>query len=148
MPIRSRCMLLSNVREPLHLVEWLGFTCEQCSYCLLRACALHGLTRSMAATRNMSSRTPGIVSSCPITSMTYMQRHCCALGSLAIALCGSQAMHSDWACMDLEPAVEFLQIARQAPVETHVHQFALHEANDALDRLRHGHLSGAAVLTP
>ena len=41
---------------------------------------------------------------------------------------------------------EFLALAPQVPVRTHVETFALAEANDALDRLRRGAITGAAVL--
>ncbi len=43
-------------------------------------------------------------------------------------------------------AEEFLALAPNAPVRTHVEEFALEDANTALDRLRSGRLSGAAVL--
>ena len=41
---------------------------------------------------------------------------------------------------------EFLALAPQVPVRTHVETFALEEANEALRRLRVGELRGAAVL--
>ena len=44
-------------------------------------------------------------------------------------------------------AAEFLQIAAQIPVRTHVSLYALGDANRALDDLRAGRFSGAAVLT-
>jgi propanol-preferring alcohol dehydrogenase len=43
---------------------------------------------------------------------------------------------------------EFLRLAPQVPVRTHVRAFPLAEAQDALDRLRDGRLTGAAVLVP
>jgi alcohol dehydrogenase, propanol-preferring len=42
---------------------------------------------------------------------------------------------------------EFLAIAPQVPVRTEVQAFPLEQANEALERLRHGQLQGAAVLT-
>jgi propanol-preferring alcohol dehydrogenase len=45
-------------------------------------------------------------------------------------------------------AVEFLALAPKVPVRTEVLTFPLTEANQALDRLRSGHLRGAAVLIP
>lgn len=42
---------------------------------------------------------------------------------------------------------EFLALAPQVPVRTHVEAFPLEQANDALDRLRSGRIHGAAVLT-
>jgi propanol-preferring alcohol dehydrogenase len=43
---------------------------------------------------------------------------------------------------------EFLALAPTVPVRTEVETFPLDEANEALDRLRHGTLRGAAVLVP
>jgi alcohol dehydrogenase, propanol-preferring len=41
---------------------------------------------------------------------------------------------------------EFLRLAPQVPVKTEVQTFPLEQANEALDRLRHGRIQGAAVL--
>ena len=41
---------------------------------------------------------------------------------------------------------ELLELAPRVPIETHVEAFALEEANEALDRLRSGRISGSAVL--
>jgi propanol-preferring alcohol dehydrogenase len=41
---------------------------------------------------------------------------------------------------------ELLELAPRVPVETHIEAFALEGANDALDRLRAGRISGSAVL--
>jgi propanol-preferring alcohol dehydrogenase len=43
---------------------------------------------------------------------------------------------------------EFMAFAERVPIHTSVEPFALQEANEALERLRHGHVRGAAVLTP
>lgn len=43
---------------------------------------------------------------------------------------------------------EFMNLAASIPLQTHVETFALGEANTALERLRSGALSGAAVLIP
>jgi alcohol dehydrogenase, propanol-preferring len=43
-------------------------------------------------------------------------------------------------------AAEFMKIAPQVPVRTTTTQFALEQANEALERLRSGKLDGAAVL--
>jgi len=45
-------------------------------------------------------------------------------------------------------AEEFFPVAHQAGVRTHTKTYRLADANAALDDLRAGHLSGAAVLTP
>lgn len=42
----------------------------------------------------------------------------------------------------------FLPLAPRVPVRTHVRRYALEEANVALEDLRHGRLSGAAVVVP
>jgi propanol-preferring alcohol dehydrogenase len=43
---------------------------------------------------------------------------------------------------------EFLPLAAEIPVETTVHRYPLEQANEALDDLRHGRFSGAAVVVP
>jgi len=45
-----------------------------------------------------------------------------------------------------EDGRELLEIAPKVPIETHVEVFALEQANEALDRLRAGRISGSAVL--
>ena len=45
-------------------------------------------------------------------------------------------------------AREFLAIAGEIPLRTHIREYALEDANQALDDLRAGRLSGAAVLVP
>jgi propanol-preferring alcohol dehydrogenase len=45
-------------------------------------------------------------------------------------------------------AREFLALAAEIPIRTHVREYALQQANEALDDLRRGRLSGAAVLVP
>jgi propanol-preferring alcohol dehydrogenase len=47
-----------------------------------------------------------------------------------------------------EDAREFLALAATVPLATHVREYPLAGANDALDDLRNGRLSGAAVLMP
>ena len=41
---------------------------------------------------------------------------------------------------------ELLELAPRVPIETHVEAFSLEQANEALDRLRSGRISGSAVL--
>jgi len=43
---------------------------------------------------------------------------------------------------------EFLALAPKVPVKTETHTFPLEQANEALEALRHGKLTGAAVLIP
>jgi alcohol dehydrogenase, propanol-preferring len=45
-------------------------------------------------------------------------------------------------------AEDFMAIAPNVPVRTHIETFSLTDANHALERLRHGRLHGAAVLIP
>jgi alcohol dehydrogenase, propanol-preferring len=47
-----------------------------------------------------------------------------------------------------QDAVEFLELAPKVPVRTETKPYRLEEANQALDDLRRGRLSGAAVLVP
>ena len=47
-----------------------------------------------------------------------------------------------------EDASEFLALAPNVPVRTHTEAFPLAAANEALQRLRSGALTGAAVLVP
>ena len=47
-----------------------------------------------------------------------------------------------------EDGREFMKVAAEVPLKTHVRQYALQDANQALDDLRAGRLSGAAVLVP
>lgn len=47
-----------------------------------------------------------------------------------------------------QDAHEFLELAPQAGITTHVTPYPLTKANEALDDLRHGRLQGAAVLVP
>ena len=47
-----------------------------------------------------------------------------------------------------QDALDFLPLAARIPVKTEVHAYALEEANQALDDLRHGRFTGAAVVVP
>jgi len=47
-----------------------------------------------------------------------------------------------------QDGVEFLELAPRVPVRTEVHRYALEDANQALDDLRHGRFQGAAVTVP
>ena len=47
-----------------------------------------------------------------------------------------------------QDALAFLELAPKIPVKTTVEKFSLDEANVALEALRTGHLTGAAVLIP
>jgi len=43
--------------------------------------------------------------------------------------------------------IEFLDLAGRVPMRTHVTEYPLAQANQALDDLRHGRFQGAGVLT-
>ena len=45
-----------------------------------------------------------------------------------------------------QDGIEFMDLAPRVPVRTEVEEFALEDANEALDRLRAGEIRGAAVL--
>jgi propanol-preferring alcohol dehydrogenase len=47
-----------------------------------------------------------------------------------------------------QDAREFMALAAQVPIRTHIHSYPLERANDALADLREGRLTGAAVLLP
>ena len=47
-----------------------------------------------------------------------------------------------------QDAVDFLELAPRVPVATHTVEYPLHDANEALDDVRHGRIEGAAVLVP
>jgi alcohol dehydrogenase, propanol-preferring len=47
-----------------------------------------------------------------------------------------------------QDARDFLALASEIPITMHGHRHALTDANEALDALRLGRLSGAAVLVP
>jgi len=47
-----------------------------------------------------------------------------------------------------QDAIDFLELAPRVPVRTRIEEFPLAQANEALDALRAGRLTGAAVLRP
>ncbi|MFV2033253.1 MAG: zinc-dependent alcohol dehydrogenase family protein [Gammaproteobacteria bacterium] len=47
-----------------------------------------------------------------------------------------------------QDAVDFLELAPRVPVKTRIEEFSLERANEALEALRAGRLTGAAVLIP
>lgn len=60
-----------------------------------------------------------------------------------------------WALTDLARVIavnthagEFLELSSRVPLQTTVMPLPLARANDALDMLRHGRVTGAAVLVP
>jgi propanol-preferring alcohol dehydrogenase len=47
-----------------------------------------------------------------------------------------------------QDAIDFLALAPKIPVQTHIEEYPLEQANEALQALRSGNLTGAAVLRP
>ena len=47
-----------------------------------------------------------------------------------------------------QDAIDFLQLAPKVPIQTRIEEFPLEQANEALEALRTGRLTGAAVLIP
>jgi propanol-preferring alcohol dehydrogenase len=47
-----------------------------------------------------------------------------------------------------QDAIDFLALAPKIPVQTHIEEYPLEQANEALHALRSGSLTGAAVLRP
>ena len=74
--------------------------------------------------------------------------HMSAIPSFAYELLWGERTLRSVANLTRRDGVEFLRLAPQVPVRTTVESFALADANVALDRLRDGRITGAAVLVP
>jgi propanol-preferring alcohol dehydrogenase len=74
--------------------------------------------------------------------------HMSDLPSMPYALFWGERVVRSVANLKREDAREFLALAGRTPIQTHVVPFALGDANTALDQLRSGALTGAAVLVP
>ncbi len=74
--------------------------------------------------------------------------HMSDIPSMPYARLWGERMVRSVANLTRQDAKEFLELAARTPIQTHVEQFALGDANTALDRLRAGRLTGAAVLIP
>ena len=62
-------------------------------------------------------------------------------------LWGERALRSV-ANLTRQDAIDFLELAPKVPVQTQIEEFSLEQANQALQALRSGKLTGAAVLRP
>lgn len=71
-----------------------------------------------------------------------------AIPSFAYDLLWGERVLRSVANLTRQDALDFLQLAPQIPIETRVLEFPLEQANAALQALRSGELSGAAVLRP
>jgi propanol-preferring alcohol dehydrogenase len=74
--------------------------------------------------------------------------HMSDIPSMPYALLWGERTIRSVANLTRQDAKEFLELAARTPIQTHVERFALVDANVALDRLREGQLTGAAVLIP
>ncbi len=74
--------------------------------------------------------------------------HMSDIPSFAYRLLWEERMIRSVANLTRRDAREFLGIAGEIPLRTHIREYALGSANQALDDLRLGRLSGAAVLVP
>ncbi|MGW8205934.1 MAG: zinc-dependent alcohol dehydrogenase family protein [Hyphomicrobiaceae bacterium] len=74
--------------------------------------------------------------------------HMSPIPSMPYALLWGERVIRSVANLTRQDGIEFMQLAGQVPLEISVETFALDQANVALDRLRAGELTGAAVLLP
>jgi propanol-preferring alcohol dehydrogenase len=74
--------------------------------------------------------------------------HMSDIPSFPYRLLWEERMIRSVANLTRQDAREFLALAADVPLRTHVREYALVDANQALDDLRAGRLSGAAVLVP
>jgi len=73
--------------------------------------------------------------------------HMSDIPSFPYALLWQERVVRSVANLTRQDALEFLTIAPKVPIKTHVQVYAIGEANRALDDLRGGRVTGAAVLT-
>jgi len=73
--------------------------------------------------------------------------HMSDIPSFPYALLWQERVIRSVANLTRQDALEFLTIAPRVPIKTHVQSYAIGEANRALDDLRGGRVTGAAVLT-
>ncbi len=74
--------------------------------------------------------------------------HMSDIPAMSYALLWGERTVQSVANLTRRDAVEFLDLAARTPLSLHVETLPLAEANTALDRLRSGAISGAAVLIP
>jgi propanol-preferring alcohol dehydrogenase len=74
--------------------------------------------------------------------------HMSTIPAMPYALLWGERVVRSVANLTRQDAQEFLDLAGRTPIATEVVTFALADANVALDRLRSGQLTGAAVLVP
>lgn len=74
--------------------------------------------------------------------------HMSDIPAMPYALLWGERIVRSVANLTRQDAIDFLALAARTPIRTHVEPFPLREANTALDQLRSGALTGAAVLVP
>jgi len=74
--------------------------------------------------------------------------HMSDIPAMPYALLWGERVVRSVANLTRQDAIDFLALAARTPIRTHVESLPLGEANTALDRLRSGALTGAAVLVP
>jgi propanol-preferring alcohol dehydrogenase len=74
--------------------------------------------------------------------------HMSPIPSMPYALLWGERVIRSVANLTRQDGIEFMQLAGQVPLEISVETFSLDQANVALNRLRAGELTGAAVLLP
>ena len=74
--------------------------------------------------------------------------HMSDIPAMPYALIWGERVVRSVANLTRQDARDFLELAARMPIKTHVEAFPLEEANTALNRLRAGKLTGAAVMVP
>lgn len=74
--------------------------------------------------------------------------HMSTIPAFAYELLWGERILRSVANLTRQDAIDFLDLAPRVPVRTRVEEFPLNQANEALQALRSGRLSGAAVLRP
>ncbi|MBV9595997.1 MAG: zinc-dependent alcohol dehydrogenase family protein [Chloroflexi bacterium] len=74
--------------------------------------------------------------------------HMSDIPAFAYRLLWEQRAMRSVANLTRQDGMEFMAVAERVPIHTSVESFALDEANQAQERLRHGQVRGAAVLIP
>ena len=74
--------------------------------------------------------------------------HMSTIPAFAYELLWGERILRSVANLTRQDAIDFLDLAPKVPVRTRVEEFPLDQANEALQALRSGCLSGAAVLRP
>jgi propanol-preferring alcohol dehydrogenase len=74
--------------------------------------------------------------------------HMSEIPAMPYALLWGERTIKSVANLTRQDAIDFLDLTAHIPLTTHIEKFALEDANTALERLRSGRLTGAAVLIP